>query len=451
MPDRPAATVLLVSRDQTAGRGVIGHLSDRGYDIEWVDDDEKAFNRLDTRPFDVVVSDLGGTRIDGLRLMGVSRERNPEICIVFLVDQNEVERATEAMQQGAYDFQIRPVNLGRLEAVIRRGLDYQHLILEQHELKRRLDEHYGLGSLIGNSRPMIRLYDAVRQAVRLESPVLIQGESGTGKDLIAQAIHSNGSRRDEVFAKVRCSGVPKGRLDCELFGYAAGAFPGADRSVPGRIENADRGTLFLDEVGDLSTEQQAAFVKVLTSGRVFRIKDSRAIRVDVRLIASTSRALSGSKFRDDLLSKLVATVIEVPPLRARREDIPLLVQHFLQDACREAGFPNPGITSKALDLLMRYDWPGNVRELKNVADGMALIAQPGRPLDAGDVPAYIRREATSVAGEVRIPVGTSMDEAERLLIEETMKACGHNKEECARTLGIGLRTLYRKLNAYENG
>jgi len=426
LTDRNAPMILLVIRDPAVARTVVAHLSEHGFEIEWVDDDEKAFNRLDTKPFDVIVSDLGAPRIDGMRLMGVAKERNPEACVVFLAGSEEIERATEAMQQGAYDFQIRPVNLGRLEAVIRRGLDYQRLVFEQHELKRRLDEHYGLGSLIGNSRPMIRLYDAVRQAVREDTPVLILGESGAGKDLIAQAIHSNGARRDEVFVKVRCSGVPKGRLDCELFGYGAGAFPGADRSVPGRIENADRGTLFLDEVGDLSSEQQAALTKVLASGRVFRIKDSRPIRVDVRLIAATSRALSGLKFRDDLLTKLTTTVIEVPPLRERREDIPMLVQHFLQDACREAGFPNPGITGKALDLLMRYDWLGNVRELKNIADGMALVAQPGRPLDARDIPAYIRREAPAVAGEVRIPVGTSMDEAERMLIEETMKACGHN-------------------------
>jgi DNA-binding NtrC family response regulator len=344
---------------------------------------------------------------------------------------------------------MKPVNLGKLEAVIQRGLEHQRLVLEQHELRRRIDEQYGLGNLIGNSRQMVKLYNAVRKAAPHNAPVLIQGESGTGKDLIALALHYNSPRRDEPFVKVQCGGVPDSRLDVELFGCVAGAVPGMATARQGRIEAADKGALFIDDIDELAPAQQNGLMEVIARHRVQRIGATRTTPVDVRIMGSTTGPLAPATFREDLYNVLRSTTIEAPPLRDRREDIPLLVHCFLREASRAGGVPVAGITRNGLDLLMRYDWPGNVRELRNIVEGMAVLGRGLRPLDVGDIPPHIRRDAESVASEMRIPVGTSMRDVERTVIEETLRACGYHKPACAAALGIGLRTLYRKLKEYE--
>ncbi|MCX5757305.1 MAG: sigma-54 dependent transcriptional regulator [Candidatus Hydrogenedentes bacterium] len=445
MPDERHATVLIVDHDPEPSREILSYLNDRGYQVEWVGDAEKAFNRLDARFFDVLVTELTIHRVDGMRLMAVARERNPDICVVFIAAPPDTERATEALREGAYDFQTKPVNLGKLEAVIRRGLAHQRLVMERHELQRRLDEHYGLGSLVGNSRPMLLVYNAVRKAAPTDAPVLLQGEPGTGKDLIALSLHNNSARRDEAFVAVNCGGLPERQMDAELFGHGGGAAS----ARPGRVELADHGTLYLDEVGDLTPAQQERVFHVIDGKGVRREGDARRVSVQVRVLASTSRPLTPPAFREDLLERLRGVFIEAPALRDRREDIPLLAQHFLREASRVRGIPNAVIAPKALDLLMRYDWPGNVRELRNTLEGMAIGARGGRPLDVGDVPPHIRRGVAPQGNEIRIPVGTPMDAIERMAIEETLRACGYNKEACARTLGIGLRTLYRKLKQYQ--
>lgn len=442
------AAVLLVDRDRALGRQISSFLSDRAYAVEWVNDGEKAYNLLDARHFDVLVVELNIDRVDGMRLLGVARDRNPDVCVVFIGEHLDIELATEAMRQGAYDFQIKPVNLVKLEAVIQRGLDHQRLVLQQHALRRRLDEHYGLGSLVGNSRQMVQVYDAVRQAARSNVPVLIVGESGTGKDLIAQAIHNNSPRRDEVFAKVQCTGG-EARVEGDLFGHVAGAFPGAATAQPGAVELADKGTLFLDEVGELTEAQQKVVLGLVRKQRFRRRGDKRNRKADVRIMAATTKHLNPSAFHKKLADLLAAIAIEAPALRSRREDIPLLVQHSMRETAQRNGIPMTGLTRNALDLLTRYDWPGNCRELKNVVEGMALAARGARQLDVSDVPGYIRRNTSLDTEEIRVPLGSTMCEVERVAIEETLKLTGYHKEQCAKTLGIGLRTLYRKLKEYD--
>jgi DNA-binding NtrC family response regulator len=451
--DSLKAAVLLVDRDPFIAGEICAYLLERGYEVECVDDGEKAYNRLDNRAFDVLVTELNIHRINGMRLMAVARERNPEICVVFIAEQPDIALATEAMRQGAYDFQTKPLNLGKLEAVIQLGIGHQRLVLEQYELKRRLDEQFGMGKLIGRSRQMVKVYKAVRQISPTRATVLIQGETGTGKDLIAQAVHMNSPRRDAPFVKLNCANVPEGLVESELFGYVAGAFTGAIRSRKGRFEVADKGTLFLDEVGELPLLLQAKLLRVLEHQQFERLGDSHTITVDVRLIASTNRPLDkmieAGTFRDDLYYRLRVVTIDMPPLRQRREDIPLLVDHFIGEACQSNGKQVDGITRNAMDVLMRCEWPGNVRELKNIIEGMVVMARGNRPLDARDIPEYLRRSIAPEVGEMRIPTGVSMKEVERIVIEETMKACGYSKEACARTLGIGLRTLYRKLKEFD--
>jgi DNA-binding NtrC family response regulator len=454
MPEEmTSATILLVDRDPAVGRAIVGHLTECGHEVEWVDDGEKAYNRLDDRPFDVLITELSSHRIDGMRLLAVALDRNPDLCAVLITEEPDVALATEAMRQGAYDFQTKPLNLGKLDAVIQRGVSRQRLVLEQHELKRRLDEQYGLGQLVGKSRQMMRVYNLVRQIGPTRGTVLIQGETGTGKDLIAQALHTISPRRDAPFVKLNCASIPEALAESELFGHVAGAFTGANQSRKGRFELADSGTLFLDEVGELTPGLQAKLLRVLENRQFERLGDSRTISVDVRLIAATNRPLDAmvdeGRFREDLYHRLRVVFIEAPPLRQRREDIPLLVDHFLRRAVEENAKQTDGITRGALDILMRYDWPGNVRELRNIIEGMVIMSRAGRPLDVNDVPVHLRRTVQPEVSEIRIPTGTPMSEVERIVIEETMKTCGFNKEACARILGIGLRTLYRKLKEYD--
>jgi DNA-binding NtrC family response regulator len=384
-----------------------------------------------------------------MRLMAVARERNPEVCVILIADYPDIERATEAMRQGAYDFQTKPVNLEKLEAVIQRAAQHQRLVLEQHELRRRLDEHYGLAGLVGNSRQMVKVYNTVRKVAPAATPVLIHGESGTGKDLLALAIHNNSPRRDEVFVKVQCGGQAQDRLDVELFGSAAGASSSGGVAQPGCVELADKGTLFVDEVGGLTPAQQAGLLQVIRDHRVQRIGDGRAISVDVRVIAATSQPVSSLLLGEDLSAALRSVVIEAPPLRERREDIPLLVHHFMREASRLRGVPVAGINRNALDLLVRYDWPANVRELKNIVEGMVLMSSGAQPLDVKDIPQHIRQGIGPVVNEIQIPIGAPMREVERRVIEETLRACRYSKTACAKMLGIGLRTLYRKLKEYD--
>jgi DNA-binding NtrC family response regulator len=448
-----SARVLLVDRDPELSHPIMTHLAEAGYEVEWVDDGEKAYNRLDDRPYEVLITELEAPRIDGMRLMAVALSRYPETCVILITERPAIERATEAMRQGAYDFQVKPVNLGKLDAVVERGIGRQRLLLEQHELKRRLDEQYGLGSLVGRSRQMLRVYEGVRQVAPTQATVLIQGETGTGKDLIAQAIHNNSQRRDAPFVKLNCASIPEALVESELFGHVAGAFTGAARSRAGRFEIADGGTMFLDEVGELTPALQAKLLRVLEHQQFERLGDSRTITVDVRLIAATNRPLQRmveeGAFRQDLLYRLQVVTLEAPPLRQRREDIPPLADHFLRETCRTNGKQIEGMTRNALDMLMRYDWPGNVRELRNIIEGMVVMAKDGHTLDVNDVPPHVRTFATPEVSEMRIPAGTPMREVERIVIEETLRLHGYNKEETAKTLGIGLRTLYRKVKEYD--
>lgn len=451
--EAPQAVVLVVERDPAIAREVMAYLESRQYEVEWVDDGEKAYNRLDNWAFDAMVTELNAHRINGMRLMAVAKDRSPDICVVVIAEHPEVELAVEALRQGAFDFQTKPINVAKLEAVIQHGLGQQRLILEQHELKRRLDERYGLANIVGQSRHMAKVYNAVRQIAPTKATVLVHGETGTGKDLIAQAIHNNSPRKDAPFVKLNCASIPEALVESELFGHVAGAFTGAAGTRKGRFEVADKGTLFLDEVGELTLPLQAKLLRVLEYQQFERLGDSRTLTVDVRLIAATNRPLEKmvdeGTFRDDLFYRLKVVSIQVPSLRQRKEDIPLLVAHFIREASEKYGRPPASITRNAMDIFTRYDWPGNVRELKNILEGMVIMARGDKPLDVSDIPEHLRQTTAPTVSDIRIPTGATMADVERIVIEETMKVCGFNKERCAKTLDIGLRTLYRKLKEYD--
>ena len=453
MATETAAEVLLVDRDPVLGREIIESLSGRNYGVEWVSDDEKAYNCLERQAYDVLVTELDLRRVDGMRLMGVAKSRYPDICVILIAEGSDMDLATEAMRQGAYDFQTKPLNLGKLEAVIERGLGHQRLRYEQLRLQRQLDERYGLGSLIGTSRSVVNAYTKIRDAAHSGLPVILVGESGTGKDHAAQVLHSNSSRRDAPFVKLNCGAEHQALVQRELLGHGANVFPDAPKSAPGRIELADHGTLYLDNVSGFPQVLYEQLLETLETGTVQRVGETRSIRADIRLVVSVVPGLDPddptNAFLNELRHRYNALLVELPPLRERKEDIPVLVDSFIQAASREQNKRVAGITRGALDILMQQDWYENVRGLQNTIDGMVLSARDGVVLDVMDVPAILRESAAASPGEMRIPAGSSMSDVERIVIGETLRASGYNKEVCAKTLGIGLRTLYRKLKDYD--
>ena len=456
---------LVVDEDTNDTRQIVSFLKTRGFEVLWAQEREAAYASLHEHRIDVMVTELHVNGIDGMRLLELARRRNPEVCVIVITDDANVELATEAMRQGAYDFQTKPLNLGKMEAVIERRISHQRLVLHTHRLRQELDWRFGLSSIIGDSPAMIAVCNRIRQIAPTRSTVLVVGPTGSGKELVARAVHRNSPRKDSPFVTLNCAALSENLIESELFGHVKGAYTGAHQTRQGRFEIADGGTLFLDEIGELSPSTQAKLLRVLEERQFERVGDSKGILVDVRLIAATNRALEelvrDERFRKDLYYRLNVVKIQVPALRQRREDIPLLVDAFIKEFNRENGKNIAGISRGAVRLLQRYDWPGNVRELKNTIEGMVVFAPNDAVLGAEDLPDNVLEslgighisdripESDSAFKRMKIPVGTSLAEVERIAIEETLRATGDDKAQAARTLQIGLRTLYRKLKEYK--
>ncbi|HEU4333162.1 MAG TPA: sigma-54 dependent transcriptional regulator [Candidatus Eisenbacteria bacterium] len=457
---RPRA--LVVDKDTAETRALLGLLEAKGFQAEWAKDGEQAFNILDAPPPDkagaptlgheVVIAELRAQRIDGLRLLEVARRRNPEVCVVLIADAGGVDLATEAMRQGAYDFQLRPINLPKLMAVIERALSHQSLVTRASVLAQRLDERLRIPTLTGNSRAMQALTERIAQIAPTRATTLLSGETGTGKELIAQAIHQLSPRKDERFVKLHCAELSENLIESELFGHERGAFTGAEQQRKGRFELADGGTLFIDEISEVPLNIQTKLLRVLQDRRFERVGGTETVHVDVRVIAASNRPLdvlvSRGEFREDLYYRLRVVLLEVPPLRERREDIPLLVEAFIKEFNREHVRKVSGVTRGAMDRLMHHDWPGNVRELKNTIEEMVIFTEGKRVLDAADLPLPLRHKKTPAAPDLHLHVGMTMQEIERAAIDATMRSVGDDKQKAAKMLGIGLRTLYRKLKEY---
>ncbi len=454
--DAPVPRVLVVDSETPETKRLVAFLEDSGYEVFWARDGEAAFNVIESEsepePINVIITELRLHRIDGMRLLAMARARNPEVCVIVITKEADVELATEAMRQGAYDFQAKPLNLEKMKAVIERGVSHQRLVVEVSDLHSRLDSRYGFEHLVGNSRGMMEIFDKIRQIAPTRATVLITGETGTGKELIALAIHQNSPRRNEPFVKLNCAALSEGVVESELFGHEKGAFTGAVAQRRGRFEIADCGTLFIDEVSEVTVPVQVKLLRVLQEREFERVGGSETVRVDVRLIVATNQKLEPlvkkKKFREDLYYRLKVVTIEIPPLRERKEDIPLLVDAFIKEFNELHGKKVKGITRGAMDLLMLHSWPGNVRELRNSIEGMVVFCPRERLLDVSDLPEHLR------AGKkhrhvFNVSVGMTMEEIEKRAIEETLKAAGYDKQKAAETLGIGLRTLYRKMKEYD--
>ena len=445
--------VVLVAEDDPRTRESLSRaVTQFGYRVVAAANGAEALALVQKECVDVVLTDLRMPGVDGMALLERVRAESPDAIVIILTAFGTVDRAVEAMKQGAYDFLTKPIHLDKLELVLQHALEARRLVRENRELKLRLRETSGLKQLLGEATAMQRLKEAIQQVAATDATVLILGETGTGKELVAHAIHEGGPRADRPFVKVSCAALPEGLLESELFGHERGAFTGACEQRKGRFELAHGGTLFLDEVGDMSPQTQAKLLRVLQEQEFERVGGTKTIRVDVRLIAATNRDLEGlaaeGAFREDLYYRLKVVPIRVPALRERPEDVPVLVAHFLRASAERWRKPVAEVTGEALALLCRYAWPGNVRELQHVVESI-LVFSRGDPIAEGDLPPAVRGEDQGDSGD-RAPRAT-LRELERQAVARTLLATGGNRRKAAAILGIGLKTLYRKIQEFGLG
>jgi DNA-binding NtrC family response regulator len=420
--------------------------------VLWALDGETAYNILDSENIDVMVAELHAQRINGMRLLQVAKKRNPEVCVITITADADIELATEAMREGAYDFQTKPLNMDKLKVVIERAVSHQRLVFKMQDLHQLIDERYGLGGIIGNTPKMAQMYVKIREIAPTRATVLLIGKTGTGKALAAMAIHANSPRRDYPFVKLNCAALAESVIESELFGHERGAFTGAVKTRKSRFELADSGTLFLDEISEISLSTQSKLLRLLEERQFERLGGNETITVDVRLIAATNKDLKDlvaqGKFREDLYYRLAVVLIELPELKERKQDIPLLVEAFIEEFNKSHNKSVKGVSRGAMDALMNCDWPGNVRELRNCIEGMVAFSRPGSVLGVSALPPYVREQKTSSDG-FYLHVGMTMQDVEKTLIEKTYHSTGYNKEKTADILQIGLRTLYRKIKEYQ--
>jgi two-component system response regulator HydG len=447
MPEK--VRVLVVDDDAAHAEAAAESLERAGYACSVASSGSEGLRRLDAESWDVVLTDLVMRDVTGIELVRRVKSRSPETEIIVMTGYPSYETALEAMDEGAYDYLNKPIDLNILRAKIRKALEKQKLVRSNVELRRQLDKRYGLEGIIGGSEPMQAVFDTVRQVAPSNATVLVLGESGTGKELIARALHANSPRRGGRFVPLNCAALSETILESELFGHEKGAFTGALNQHKGRFEFAHGGTLFLDEIGDMPVAIQVKLLRVIEYGEVFRMGSNEPIRVDVRLIAATNKELEtlvrDGRFREDLYYRLKVVTIELPPLRDRLEDLPLLVQHFAAEFSQAYGKKPPEITPAAMELLYDYAWPGNVRELRNCMESLVVLDKDGR-IDADDVPRYVRPPAAD--GAPASVSGVDLEEGEKDRIRKALAMCEGNREKAAKMLGIGERTLYRKIKKY---
>ncbi len=455
MSENTALSRILIVDDETDHAEVMADALDRlGHSRDVSHNLDEALAKLAKKQYDVIVTDLMmDGQPQGLELLRHAMKLVPTPVVLMVTAHADIPTCKSALNEGAFDYIEKPLDLEYFRLKVQQAVEKASLRRENEVLQAQIVESSGFEGIIGRSPQMQQVLATARQVAASDIPVLILGESGTGKELIARAIHNNSRRRKARLVTINCAGLSESILEDELFGHVKGAFTGAQSDREGRFEYADRGTLFLDEIGDMPAAMQAKLLRVLESGEVIRLGSNEPRRVDVRLISATNRGLdemvSDKRFREDLYFRIKGITIHLPPLRDRRQDIPLLTHFFIQQVSEKYDKPIEGITSDAQNLLMAYSWPGNVRQLRNVVENMVVLAQ-GPTLTKADVPADINpRIETNTTPTMDNFVGYSIEQAERELIRNTLKMTQGNREQAAQMLGIGERTLYRKLKEYD--
>lgn len=442
-------TVLVVDDEKNIREGLREALMLDGYEVTLAADGKEAMDAFDKGDVDLVITDLKMPRVSGESLLRSVSSQYPTVPVIILTGHGTIESAVQAMRDGAYDFLTKPVNLDRLSLLVKRALSNRELVLQNRALQEELEKKNQFASIIGKSQEMKHVFEVVRQVAPARSSVLITGESGVGKEMIAEALHYNSGRRDKPMIKLHCAALTETLLESELFGHEKGAFTGAVGRKRGRFELAHLGSLFLDEIGEINQNVQIKLLRVLEEKKFERVGGEETIEVDVRVIAATNKdlkkAISDGVFREDLYYRLNVVNIHIPPLRERKEDIPLLIAAFLSEFNRENGKRIDGIDPKARLALYNFPWPGNVRQLRNSIESAVVLCK-GSTITLDDLPPHIKGESSEEF--LRVPVGTNLADVEKEVIRTTLSRQGGNKSRTAELLGIGRKTLHRKLQEY---
>jgi two-component system response regulator AtoC len=449
---------LLVVEDEKNTREGLRRYFEGKFDIYLAPDVATAMNLLEAQPVDLLLTDLrlmGGT--EGLDLLGRVRSlAHPPVSILMTAYGSE-KVAVQAMKQGAYDYVTKPLDLEKLDAILMRALHSRRVETENRQLRQELDKKFGLENLIGNAPAMVEIYDRIRQVAPTRATVLIEGESGTGKELVAQSLHMLSPRKNARFVAVHCAALSPQLLESELFGHEKGAFTGASERRVGRFEEASHGTIFLDEIGEIDAATQVKLLRALGEQTIQRVGSNQSIKVDVRVIAATNKNLETlvreGKFRDDLFYRLEVVPIRLPPLRERREDIPLLVSAFVQEFARQNQKRITGLSAEAQEMLQRYAWPGNVRELRATLERAVVLCR-GERIGSRDLPERIQGKPEAHArvfdgGATSISApDLNLEAMEKTFIAQALRLTDGNVTEAAKLLGISRRTLHRKIKTY---
>jgi DNA-binding NtrC family response regulator len=448
--DKSRVKLLVVDDERGLCAGIQEALQREGYRVDIAHDAPKALQMLDEQLYNLVLSDMKMPGMDGLQLLKEARRHNRDTQFILMTAYATVESAVGAMKEGAYDYLAKPLDMRRLRALVLKALEFQALVAENHELRLRLQKRSEATLLVGNSEAMRKVTEISDEVARSEVTVLIEGESGTGKEIVARSIHMKSARAEKPFISVNCAALPEQLLEAELFGHVKGAFTGAIADKPGRFQLADGGTLFLDEIGDLSAKGQGDLLRVLEDGTFRMVGGTKLMRVNVRVVAATNKklqeAVAKDKFREDLLYRLQIVPITIPPLRERAEDIPLLIESFLEHFTSKHKRRRKELSHEALQLCQRFPWPGNVRQLRNLIERLVITCK-NATIELSDLPDFLRTHDHNAA-TFTIRPGMSVAEVEKLLIRKTLTHATANREEAAKLLGISRRSLQYKLRQY---
>jgi DNA-binding NtrC family response regulator len=442
--------ILVIDSHEGSLETVSSLLQKEGYEVVSSRNGRIALDLLKQTFFNVVITALKMPGVSGMEILKFVKEQSPETVVILMTGYATVESAVEAMKEGAYDYLTKPVNLSKLSVLIRRAIEQQQMVVEVEELRRKLDTRTSFQNIIGTSKEIQRVYETVLRVASINSTVLIFGESGTGKELVARAIHHNSPRRDKPLIILNCAALPEGVIESELFGHEKGAFTGAFSTKRGMFELANGGTIFLDEIGEMNLSTQSRLLRVLEEKEFMRVGGTKTIKVDVNVIAATNvdleKAVAEKTFRKDLYYRLKVITIKLPPLRERKEDIPLLIRAFIDAFNRENHTKVQGVSREALGKLQNYPWPGNIRELKHCIESI-MVTTNRKIIEVNDLPAHIIQVAHQEP-EIRLKAGVSMAEVEKEAIRQTLIYTGGNKTKAAKVLNIGLRTLHQKIKDY---
>lgn len=462
-PERQPIRVLIVDNERDHAQVMAETLERVGYECTTATSGPEGAKRIEEGYFDVIITDLVMNEVDGMEILRRAKEKLDLCEVIVVTGHGTVAKAVEAMQQGAANFLEKPLNISRLRAVTEKAAEAVRLKQKNLELRQRLDERFGYEGIVYSSPKMKTLIERIKRIAPTDATVMIRGETGTGKELVAQAIHHNSPRKNKPFVAVNTGAIAEHLVESELFGHVKGAFTDAVSDRIGKFEYAHGGTLFLDEVGDMPPATQIKLLRALEQREITRVGDNKPIKVNVRVVSATNRDLEvmvhEGKFREDLYFRLKVVALDIPPLRERKEDVIPLMDHFRKEFAREHAKKIRGFTTSVSRKFLGYAWPGNVRELRNMVNSMAVLDIDG-VLDEDDLPPELMdvEEAAPPAAEgAAMPdaagapaglIGRPMDEIERWAIEQTLALHNGNREETAKTLNIGARTLYRKLEKY---